>query len=318
MNKITALLCLLTLQLGAATGWALPETVSVQLTDVTPSSFSVAWMTDVPAVPDVELFADAAMATRLSNGTTVTPMPDAPPMVADAARSNGIMKVRVSGLSPDTGYFVRTVTRDPAAAGSVNYSPLMQVTTAKEVLPYRPAADGTLPAFSNDLLTMKVFLRAGAAAEQPGLGALIILSSGAAAYPVSAFAGAGVSAPGGALDLANLFGPELTSYLVRGGERVLLSVYRGGTLATLEHYRRLPAPGQAVAVVEPVPGFFADLDLDGRIDGADFERFRKQYRSVATDSSYNPDFDLVPDAEGRVDARDFARFAREYGRTDVK
>ena len=73
-----------------------------------------------------------------------------------------------------------------------------------------------------------------------------------------------------------------------------------------------------VYVVEPAKGFFADINLDGKIDDADFTEFKKQYRTLPDDVSYNPDFNFVEDTEGKVDAREFSKFSKEYGRTDVK
>src|SRR6266508_3757732 len=46
---------------------AVPETVSTRVTDVTPSSFSVVWMTNVPAEPDVEVYADQTMSMRMTD-----------------------------------------------------------------------------------------------------------------------------------------------------------------------------------------------------------------------------------------------------------
>jgi hypothetical protein len=73
-----------------------------------------------------------------------------------------------------------------------------------------------------------------------------------------------------------------------------------------------------VYVVEPVKGFFADINLDGKVDDEDFAAFKAQYRTSSNDPSYNPDFNFVDDPEGKVDARDFSKFSKEYGRTNVE
>lgn len=302
----------------AGNALAVPETVSVRVTDVTTLSFAVVWMTDVAANPSVEVYSDSAMAVRLTDTITVTPMPDAPQGVAEAARSRGIMKVRVAGLAPNTSCYVRTVTADPADPASIGYSGLQQVTTASGVVPYRPAEDGTLRGFANDLLSMKVYIRPGDNDAAPGQGDLILLETSASPYPLSAFVGAGTSAPEGVLDLNNLFGSNMASLAIPGGEKTLLRVYRGGTLSTLLHYRKFPAGGNEVAVAEPLKGFFADIDLDGKVDEEDFAEFRKQYRAVPDDVAYNPDYNFIADPAERIDAQDFARFAREYGRTGVE
>ncbi len=50
---------------------AVPDTVSARVTDVTTSTFSMVWMTDVAADPGIEVYADAAMTTPVTDGITV-------------------------------------------------------------------------------------------------------------------------------------------------------------------------------------------------------------------------------------------------------
>lgn len=302
----------------AGSALAVPETVSLRVTDVTTSSFALVWMTDMAATPDVEVYSDPAMNNRLTDTVTVTPMPDLPQVVMSSAGGKGIMKVRVSGLTPNTGYYVRSVTADPANPASIGYSGLQPVTTGTEVRPYNLGEDGTLQGFANDLVSTKVYIQPSASDPAPGQGDLILLETPASPYPVSAFIGAGAKAPEGILDLNNLFGRNLNSLFVQGGEKILLTIYRGGALSTLLHYRRVPANSGDVAVAEPVKGFFADINLDGKVDDTDFAEFRKQYRTVPDDSAYNPDYKFVETQMGKIDAQDFARFAREYGRTGVE
>jgi hypothetical protein len=316
MPSVLSLLLVLLLWAGSAL--AVPETVSLRVTDLTTSSFAVVWMTDVAATPALEVYGDAAMVKRLSDSVTVTPMPDAAPEVAAAARSKGVMKVRVAGLTPNTTYYVRTLTADPADPLSIGYSGLQQVSTAAAVLPYRPAADGTLQGIGNDLISFKVYIRPHDTDAVPGQGDLILLETPGAANPVSAFVGVGVAAPEGVLDLNNLFGTDLTSLALLGGEKTILSVYRGGALSTLQHYRKLPANSNVVSVAAPLQGFYADLNLDGKVDDQDFAAFRSQYRTAADDTAFNPDFKFICNQPVSVGAQDFARFAKEYGRSGVQ
>lgn len=301
----------------ASVAGAVPDSVGVRAVDVTPSSCALVWLTDVAATPHVEVYGDPSMTTRLTGEVTVTPFPDLSPEAAEAARRKGIMKVRIAGLAPATTYYLRGVTPDPANPASIGYAPLHQVQTAASVKPYRRAADGTLHGFGNDLLAVKTYVRPGDTEGLPGLGDLVLMETPGSPYPVSAFVGTGIATPSGVLDLNNLFDRDALSMVLSGGEKALLTVYRGGALATLIHYRRIPVSEETTAVGEPVMGFFADINLDGRIDDADFEEFRKQYRTAPNDSAYNPDYDLADDGTGIVDAHDFARFAREYGRTNV-
>ena len=302
----------------ADTAVAVPETVRVRVADVTTSSFSIVWMTDVPATPNVEVYGDLAITSRLIDSVQVIAMPDAPPDVAAAARNKGIMKARVAGLSPSTTYYVRTATVDPADPSSISYSDLQQVTTAALVVPYREMPDGTLNATSNDLVATQVYIRPNDSDGVPGTGNLILLETPGSRYPLSAFVGVGTMAPEGVIDLNNLFGLDLTSLHIQGGEKAVLVIYRGGTLSTLLHYRKLPINDGTGGVGVPLKGFFADVNIDGRVDDQDFSALKQQYRTHPNDPTYNPDFNYDGSPEGAIDARDFAQFAKEYGRTGVQ
>jgi hypothetical protein len=297
---------------------AVPDTVSARVTDVTTSSFSIVWMTDVPADAGVEIYTDANMSAPLTEGVVVTPMPDASQEVAAAAKVKGIMQVRVSGLTPNTRYYARSVTRDPANPDSIGYSATLEIRTAKLVAPFTLAQDGSLQGFANDLATMKVYLQPNDQQAVPGLGDLLVLETRTAGYPLSAFVGAGSIAPEGVIDLNNLFGPDFSSLWVKGGETTQISFYRGGTLATLLHFRRLPINSGMQAASEPAKGFYADINLDGKIDDADFQEFKQQYRTAPNDGNYNPDYKFVQNLSGKIDAQDFASFAKQYGRTGVQ
>jgi hypothetical protein len=269
-------------------------------------------MTDVAADPSAEVYADNAMTQQVTTGVTIQPQPAGSSRVAQAAQAKGIMKVRVAGLLPATTYYVRTVTKDQANTDSVAYSPLQTVTTASTVALYA-AAQG----LANDLMTLPVYVRPVDAAPEPRLGDLVILEAQGGGSPLSAFLGDGATAPEGILDLNNLFGIDGSSLAVAGGERIIIRIYRADNLSTLTHYRRVPQNSGAVSVAGPVKGHFADINLDGSVDTADFSSFKEQYRTLPNDATYNPDYDFVNDPEGSVDVREFGKFSKEFGRTDV-
>lgn len=297
--------------------FAVPETASVRFTDVTISSFSLVWMTDIPADPSVEVYADSSMQQRITEGILVTSMPAGSSKVAQAARGRGIMKVRVSSVQPATTYFVRTVTRDSQNPDNVSYSPAQQVTTASNVVLYREA--NNLPqAFANDLVAFPVYVRPSDASQDLGLGDLILVEEQGAISPVTAFVGDGVVSPEGVLDLNNLFGTDGTNVDISGNEKMTVRIYRAGNLSTLTHYRKAPLNTNTISVVDLLKGFFADINLDGKIDDQDFMLFKTQYRSMRDDTIYNPDYNFVDDPDGKVDVREFSTFSKEYGRTDVQ
>lgn len=317
-------LILIGVLLLCSTALAVPETVSVRITDVTPSSFAVVWLTDVAAEPTVQVFTDSAGNNEITGAVRITAMPDAAAEVAAAARAKGIMKVRVSGLAAGAQYYVRTVTVDPANPSSVGYSAPQAVTLASVVAPYRTDQVGSLRPCANDLASFPVYIRPADTSELPGLGDLLLLETAGSSSPVSAFVGQGIAAPEGLLDLNNLFDLDGLGLHLGGDEKATLRIYRGGTLTTLLHYRNIPAGSDLVNVTEPVRGFFADINLDGRVDAADFALFKEQYRQGANGGVFNPDYNFIPIREGEIvgedviDARDFARFATQYGREDVE
>lgn len=312
---------LMTLVLGMTlqdSALAVPELTGVRVCDVTPNSFALVWQTDLAADPELELYQDAAMSQRITEGLQITAMPDLPPAVATAAKSKGIMKIRVSGLAANSTVYARAVTRDPANVANAGYSPLQLVTTTLEARPYTVAGDGSLPPLMNSMLAVKVYIRPNDPTEIPGQGELVVLETAAAAWPLSAFVGTGAVSSEGMLDLNNLFGKDLYSLDVKGGEKAQLRIYRGNTLASLYHYRRFPAKGDGALVGTPIKGFFADINLDGQVDEQDLAEFRKYFRTVPQDAAYNPDFDFVEGPDGKVDMQDFVKFAREYGRSAIK
>lgn len=305
-------LCLFSTALFAA-----PETTAVRVTDVTTSSFSVVWMTDVAATPRVEVYNDAAMRLAVVEGITITSMPGISGKVADAARTAGIMKVRVSGVSPAASYYVRTVTPDPADPSSIGYSNIRQVTTAAAADLYRNAG-GSFTGRGNDLISFPAYVRPADGSQEPGMGNLLLAETDGSPYPVTAFVGEGAPAPEGVLDLNNLFSADGMSLDVTGGEKMTIMLYRGGKLSTLTHYRKAPLNTGAVSVAGLLKGYFADINLDGAVDDRDFRLFKARYRSTRSDAIFNPDYDFTDDQDGKVDVRDFSAFAKEYGRTDVQ
>ncbi|MCF6178489.1 MAG: hypothetical protein L3J63_03740 [Geopsychrobacter sp.] len=322
MQRTTLLLIALLLWAGHAL--AVPETVSLRVTDVTPRSFCLVWMSNVTADPGLEIYADAGMAEDLTDSLKIEVLPDLGATVADAARSKHIFRVRVSGLQAGLKYHVRSLTRDSADSTSIAYSALQAVTTATRVVPYRSEVDGSLGGLSNDMLSFKVYVRPAENGEVfAGVGDLLLLESAQASYPVSAFAGQGIANGEGVLDLNNLFDLSGLSFDSLGNELIGLRVYRGDTLSVLYHLRKLPVDSGRLAVAEPLRGFNrADLNLDGQVDTADFNAFKEQYRLAADDAAFNPDFNFVAlsadeiIAADVIDLRDFGWFAGQHGKSE--
>lgn len=317
-------LILISLLLWAGHALAVPETVSLRVTDVTPRSFCLVWMNNAVVEPGVEVYADAGMAEDLTDSLNIEILPDLTPAVAEAARSKHIFRLRVSGLQAGLEYHVRSVSRDQTDSSSIGYSALQAVTTATLVIPYQSETDGRLSGINNDLLSFKVYVRPAEKGEVfAGVGDLILLETAQASYPISAFAGQGIANGEGVLDLNNLFDLSGLSFDTLGDESVSLRVYRGDTLSVLYHLRKLPVDSGQLVVAKPLRGFnSADLNLDGQVDMADFDAFKEQYRLAANDAAFNPDFNFVALyadeilAGDAIDLRDFGWFAGQHGKTE--
>ena len=304
--------------LSSSGAFAVPETSSVRVTDVTTGSFSIVWMTDPGADPGAEAYSDSAMLQKVTESIVFTPQPAGSSKAAQAAQAKGIMKVRVSGVQPATTYFVRTVTKDHTQPDSIAYSPLQEVRTASDVALYSMVSS-TVAGFANDLAAFTVYTRPTETTVDPGLGDLVILEEQGAPYPISAFVGDGALSPEGILDLNNLFGTDGASLAVTGSDRITLRIYRAGNLATLTHYRKAAQNTNQVSINGLLKGILAaDINLDGNVDDQDFLLFKAQYRTLPNDAIYNPDYNFVEDAEAKVDVREFGKFSKEYGRTNVQ
>ena len=305
------LLCL------SAPAYAAPELAGERVTDVTTSSFSVVWMTNVADDSGIEVASNSSMTNLVNDSVEIWPMHGISGPISDAARSNGILKATVTGLDSGTTYYVRVVARNPSNHAEIAYSPVLAATTEVKVTPFKYDG-GVARGISNDLKEFPVYLRPSEVTALSGLGNLVILEADGASYPVTVFTGEGAQSPGGLVDLNNLFGTDGTSLDLVGGEKLLIRVYKGDLLHTLTHFRKVQTNSGLIYVSEPERGFFADINVDGNVDNSDFEYFRAQYRALPEDENYNPDYNFVNDEEGKVDIREFSKFALEYGRTGVE
>ncbi len=288
---------------------ALPAMTGVRVTDVTASSFAVVWMTDAEGEPSVDVFLDSQM-TSAVNGVNKIPMAGTA-VTKTAALSKGNIRVMVTGLQPGTSYYVRALMPDPVSPAVISYSPLIEVVTAAKTLPYKES-DGVRTSLANDLIAFTTFTQNPG--QDNGSGELVILELPGSRYPLSAYVGEGAQAPEVIFDLNNLYGADGLSADIAGGDRITLTVYKGGFAYSVLYYRRLGSNTGTSGVAEPLKGFFADVNMDGSVDDGDFELFRAQYGFASSDAGFNPDFDFVQDQSGIIDVKDFSRFSIQYGK----
>lgn len=210
--------------------WALtPQVQDITVTDVTPISFSVVWASDQPAICDLVVFSDENGTDDISSAVVITDHPTAngDPAVATAARNRGVMKVRVTSLTPSTTYYFRTLTTAIAGAeetSSPSAGPYPPVTTAAAIAKTTEIGLDEVP-FTNDLIYQDIYQIDG---TTPAEGALLLASVEGGRYPLSGFVGDLMASPQAAIDLNNLYSTSSgVNLVVRGGQKLILTTFYG-------------------------------------------------------------------------------------------
>lgn len=229
--------CLLTgisiiILLIAGSVWASdPIVTDITVTDVTPVSFSVVWGSDQPSSCNIAVFTDVNGNEDISATLTITPHPtrNGDSTIGVAAQNRGVMKIRISGLSPLTTYFFQTqTTSDPGNEDTFSPStgPYLPVRTGAAVTKTYETGTAELP-FTNNLIYQNVYEAGG---TSPATGALLLASIEGGSYPLSAFVGDGLPSPQAAIDLNNLYSiVDERTLPLQGGEKIVLTTFYGDT-----------------------------------------------------------------------------------------
>ena len=198
------------------------------VTDVTTCSFSVIWTSSEPSTADLEVYEDEA-GTETAAYAVITPHPieSSDDTIKTAAENNGVMKVMVTGLEPDTTYYFMTIitskssldtTYDPSAAP---FTPV--ITESETVRSYE--SDGDILPFSNDLIIEPCYLDDGTTFAE---GTLLLATVGGGSHPITAFVGDGVASPNAVIDLNNVFSHDTSKNLdLSQGLNLTLLNFRG-------------------------------------------------------------------------------------------
>jgi hypothetical protein len=289
------------------------EVSHVMVTDVTPLSYSVIWESSEASTSNLNVFLDEDGAIPATDITTISqPVQNGDMGIATAAEDNGVMKVRVSGLEPDTTYYFQTVTTSKSSA-DVTYYPesasMMRVTTAKEIVRTEVNADLEVP-FTNDLIVQECMLPDGVT---PALGALVVANVEGGYSPVSNFVGDGVVSPQCYVDLNNLFDASASENKpLYGGEWLVLSRVMGTSGYEMDPYE-IPINEQLAEIKPPqvTQRCLCDVDNDGDVDGSDFAVY------IADTGRDDCDGDCPADFNGDriVDSWDLQMVGPDFGKT---
>jgi hypothetical protein len=193
---VAAALALAALAAAASAGGALaagPDVRFLTVTDVTPRSFRVVWLSSDPADATLRLFEAPACTNEIFTADVVPfPLVSGVARLADEARQRGVMVAQVSGLTPDTDYCVQTVTTSLFdAQQTLAPDPPLIVRTERRTTRARAASpsDPNEVGFSNDLARLQITRSVPGADTR---GAVVLLKVRGAASPLTAFVGDGI------------------------------------------------------------------------------------------------------------------------------
>lgn len=284
ISFLSLLFCTLTVQ-------AVPAVLSdVLVTDVSDRSFSLVWTTDQPGQPGVEVYTDSGASNRLNNisisyypvstgnpALTGQARDDSINSIVQAAQSLGIIKLRVSGLTPATSYFVKygfenaaqetTLCPDAGIALCPSSAGMLSLQTAAEQSRINSTGNAL---FENDQLLL--------GDQQIQTGELLLIGVEYARYPTSVFAGDGMALPYVLFDMNNLYAQaDQRSMQVRGrvdssmgnlGEALVVRRYRGQAGSTSQLEVLAAATGSG-AIIAAEPATTGDCNGDGFLNGYD-------------------------------------------------
>jgi hypothetical protein len=241
---------------------ALPPAVqSITVSDVTPRGFSVVWLATPGAQPSLRVFeAPSCEVLVASVALEVWPSLGGAADVGTAASARGVMKVRVSGLAPDTEYCVQTTTRVGADVTVAPLEPLGARTASRTAKGRDDGGPGLEPR-ANDLMRFDVVLSPSSIGSS---GLLLLARVEGASSPISAFIGDGVDDDANPatptsrvlLDLNNLYAgaPAETLDLLGDGTEGLTFLELGGPERVVPVHARLVPPDRNLSEVgDPLP-----------------------------------------------------------------
>jgi len=271
------------------------------ITDVTPRSFSLVWTSTGPATGSANIYADPQGNTSIGDLTIIDASSEHPP-----ARDNGVMKVTIMGLTPNTTYYFETVTTNSQGT---------QVEPTSGDLPSVRTEDQSI-IVKNISIAHRIVQSDGIT---PASGALLLVEVEGGNYPITGWVGEGLPPPFVLVDLDNVYsatthhnleligGEALTLNSIGGsmGDRYLIAAVPDGTgaIQTLQDPEPCPQISQNPAVyddvlctleISPATGIACEGNLDGDddTDGYDLAKLAKDPLQLAV-STFASGFGLV-------------------------
>lgn len=283
--------CLWLVITGRVVHAGVPAVSSVTVSDVTPRSFSVSWLSSEPATGELYLF----------QGDCATPIAN-PLIESSGSARSGFIRVTVSDLSASANYCVQTATKSKSTAEvTVHPSSPLPVATEKFVKRTAPGAGKTVPV-GNDLLRIPAPYLTSPADSQEGVLVFLQLVDIAGSRPLSVLLTTDEKLNN--FNMNNLFDATGESFNLTGGERVLFTERHGVAGCTaISRFRKVPADAEATRVRD----FAAcarkqDVDCSNSVTVLDILRVAHGVGTAQGSPCFNIDLDVTED--GKVDLLD--------------
>jgi len=192
------------------------EMNNVTITDVTDTQFSVVWAVNQSATGNLTVFSDLNGTDDISELVTIScescNQPD--------ANSNGVMKMKVEGLTPDTHYYFKPISTAKIGGEILMADTIFQVTTEVE--------SGVV---NNNFIAQQIVKKGWTPENEADFiasGALLIVSVDGADYPVSAWVGDGYPGAYAGVDLSNVYDKSTHKALeIEAGTQMTLWAFGG-------------------------------------------------------------------------------------------
>ncbi len=203
-----------------------------QVTDVTPSGFSVVWHSSEAATPRIEVYSDALATQEVTSQLEIIlfPLQGAASGLSTAyeqsqsklalqstVKQKGLNKIQVRGLTPESNYFVKVFSESSIDSGNWPATGTHPVTTQKE------------NSFLQDSAIVVIDIH-----DVDARGWIVLVSTATSTHPVSSYTEAG-AAPGQAVvNLSNLFGTDGTNWFSNLTTALTIQVIKGNGEVTTD------------------------------------------------------------------------------------
>ncbi|MFK5950989.1 MAG: thrombospondin type 3 repeat-containing protein [Methylococcales bacterium] len=191
---------------------------NVFISDVTPTSFNVVWALSEPSQQaDVFVYSEPEInSAYLVTGITIENLikNNNLPLV-EQALADGVMRVKVSGLEPNTSYFIQARALDNSS--SFDYSP-----QNNPLIPVRTQKIST--AVSNESFLETIVQSDG---STPATGSLLLMFVEGSPYPISSMVGENADAGKALITVSNFYDANGSNRELTGGEALSVIVLGG-------------------------------------------------------------------------------------------